>query len=61
MTINSKFKSLLAIALLSGMSSFAAETAEDSKSLAPEISATVKESAFSHKRTLLVISFLRLV
>ena len=39
MTINSKFKSLLVIAFLSGMSSFAAESAEDSKNLAPEVSA----------------------
>ena len=46
MTINSKFKSLLVIALLSGMSSFAAESAEDSKSLAPEISAADANLSF---------------
>ena len=46
MTINSTFKSLLVIALLSGMSSIAAESAEDSKSLAPEISAADAKLSF---------------
>ena len=39
MTIKSKITSYLAIALLSGMSSFAAAGVEDSKNLAPEIAA----------------------
>ena len=51
MTINSKIKSLTVIALLSGMSSFAAQSAEenikDSKNLAPE--ATAAEMGLSFR------------
>ncbi|MBL4788003.1 MAG: serine hydrolase [Kordiimonadaceae bacterium] len=46
MTLNLKFKSLLMIALLSGMSSFAAQSVKDSKSLAPEISAAKAKLSF---------------
>ncbi|PCI63173.1 MAG: hydrolase [Kordiimonadales bacterium] len=46
MTINSKFKSLIVIALLSGMSSFAAQSADDGKRLAPEISAADANISF---------------
>ena len=46
MTIKSKITSYLAIALLSGMSSFAAAGVEDSKNLAPEATAAEAELSF---------------
>ena len=46
MAINLKFKSLIVIALLSGMSSFAAESAEDSESLAPAATAVEAKLSF---------------
>jgi len=46
MTINSKFRSLIVIAFLSGMSSFAAASADDGKSLAPEATAAEAKLSF---------------
>jgi len=46
LTINSKIKSLLAIALLSGMSSFAAASAEENNSLAPEVAVVDAKLSF---------------
>ena len=46
MTVSLKFKSYLVIALLSGMSGCAAESTEDGKSLAPEISAANANISF---------------
>jgi len=46
MIINSKFKSLIAVALLSGFSSFAAASAEENKDLAPEATAAEAELSF---------------
>ena len=46
MTIKSKIASYLAIALLSGMSNFAAAGVEDSKNLAPEATAAEAELSF---------------
>ena len=46
MTINLKFKSLIAVALLSGLSSFAAADAEENNGLAPEATAADAELSF---------------
>ena len=51
MTINSKFKSLVAVALLSGFgmssfSGFAAQSAQENNSLAPEISTADAKLSF---------------
>ncbi|PCI63172.1 MAG: hydrolase [Kordiimonadales bacterium] len=46
MTINVRFKNLIVIALLSGMSSFTAQSAEDDKSLAPEATAAEAKLSF---------------
>ncbi len=46
MTINLKFKSLIVIAFLSSMSSFAAQSAEDDKSLPPEATAAEAKLSF---------------
>ena len=46
MTVNVNFKSLIVIALMSGMSSFSAQSAEDSKSLAREATAAEAKRSF---------------
>lgn len=46
MTINLKFKGLITAALLSGMSSFAAQSANESDSLAPEATAAEAEASY---------------